>query len=97
MQHIIIAFFTGYLIALCNGAIIAYIMWRRIKDLEKYLLIKTDLPSYTILQNEKIPTDDNKDSEWEAKKELERAYRRVMMQDTVSDDDIKIFGIKEAG
>lgn len=95
MQLFIISFVAGFGICALNSAVIVYTMWKRIRELEKFLFIRTDLPTYTTMQSENNPYEEKINKEWADKKELERAYRHAIMQDTVSDDDIKKFGIKE--
>jgi len=86
----IVPFIIGFSLCFINSAFVIFILLSRIKKLEKFLFIKNDLPAYNIMQESK----DNFNEEWDEKKELEKAYRRVVMQDTVDDDDIKKFGIK---
>jgi len=86
----------GFIMGIIPCFTIIYVLYKRVRELEKALFIKNDLSTYSIMKHEKL-TKQEKESlkKQEEQRELEKKYRDVMLQNTVSDEDINLFGEKE--
>lgn len=91
MQSIIISFVIGFSFCFANSAVLVYFLYKRITELEKHLLYKDNPAAYAATHQTEIVEEP-----FDPVKELEREFRQTVMQDTVTDEDIEKFGMKEA-
>ena len=96
MQSVIIAFIGGIACGALSCAVLVVSLMKRIHDLEKYTLILNNVQAYSILQSEKPTKPDPITAEQDRRRDLQREYARILMGDTVTDEDIKKFGEREA-
>ena len=96
MQSVVVAFIGGIVCGAASCAVLVVTLMKRIADLEKYTLIRDNPDAYAILQSEKPVKPDPIAEEQDRKRELAREYRRIIMGDTVTEEDIEKFGEREA-
>lgn len=95
IQLFVISFLSGVIITALNSAFIILYLVKRIHELEKFLFVRDNPETYYAIKNETATVKDAITKAQDEQLELEKEYRRIVMQSTVSDEDIKKFGERE--
>lgn len=95
MWNIVLAFGCGFLLCFFNCAFVIFAFYKRVQELEKFTLVDKNIDAYHVI-NPQEPHKKTKEEIALEEIELKEAeFRRILMQDNISEEDIKKYGIRE--